>query len=88
MKEQNNFDPVPTVNTSPYLTQTCQQAWLHACDTVFAENFPKKRDVSGIKVRPCVNPPAHTAHDACCEGTPQVGLLTRQYIYSRYANGE
>lgn len=87
MKEQNNFDPVPTVNTSPYLKRTCQQAWLHACDTVFAENFQKEQDISGIRVHLCTNPPAYTAQDAHCEGIPQVGLLTGRHIYGRYANG-
>ena len=87
MKEQNNFDPVPTINTSPYLRHTCQQAWLHTCDTVFAENFQKEQDISGIRVRPCGSPPTYTAQDAPCEGIPQVGLLIGQYIYSCYANG-
>lgn len=87
IKEQNNFDPVPTVNTSPYLRHTCQQAWLHTCDTVFVENFQKEQDISGIRVHPCTNPPTYTAQGAHCEGIPEVGLLTGQCIYGHYVNG-
>lgn len=86
MKEQNNFDPVPTVNTSLYFRHTCQQARLHSCDTLFAENFPKEPEVVGIRVRPCTIPPTHAAQEPPCEGIPQVGLLMEQYIYSSYTN--
>lgn len=57
MKEHNNFDPVPTVNTSPYLRHSCQQAQLHMCDTMLAENFQKEQHVSEIRVHPWANIP-------------------------------
>lgn len=78
MKEQNNFDSVPTVNTSLYLRHTCHQAWFCTCDIVFAENFQKEQ---------VTNPLTYTAQDTHCEGISQEGLLTGKSICGHYANG-
>lgn len=81
MKEHNNFDPVPTINTNPCLKHSCQQAQLHTCDTMLAENFQKEQHIWEIRVHLWANIP-HSHCTGCSLWRHPIGGFAHRATYS------